>query len=112
MKVQGVEASLEATPDRVRDLAEGCVRFVERALGVRLDYAPDTLSILDHYLEEGRKSAAERPEAAALLAHAAGAYFGEVVRRRYPSWWRLDAMTRHSGGSSLSPSTSRSARSS
>ena len=25
-----------------------------------------------------------------MVAHAAGAYFGEVVRRRYPSWWRLD----------------------
>jgi len=87
------QASQEATreaPDRVRDLAEGCVRFVEQALGVRLDYASETLSLLDHYLEEGRKSARERPETAALLAHAAGAYFGEVVRRRYPSWWRLE----------------------
>jgi hypothetical protein len=25
-----------------------------------------------------------------LLAHAAGAYFGEVVRRRHASWWRTD----------------------
>jgi len=93
MKAQDVQDSEEArvaTPDRVRDLAEGCVRFVEKALGVRLDHTPETLSILDHYLEEGRKSAAERPEMATLLAHAAGAYFGEVVRRRYPSWWRLE----------------------
>jgi hypothetical protein len=79
----------------VRELAEACVRFVERAIGVRLDYEPETLSILDHYVEQSRKAAAERPEAAAptvtaLVAHTAGAYLGEVVRRRYPSWWRIE----------------------
>jgi hypothetical protein len=77
-------------PQAVQDLAEACVRFVERAIGLRLDYEPETLSILDHYLEQGRSSTGERPEAAVLVAHAAGAYFGEVVRRRYPSWWRVE----------------------
>ena len=80
----------EPAPDRVRDLAEACVRFVERAVGVKLDYEPETLSILDHYLGGARPAAGERPAAGVLVAHAAGAYFGEVVRRRYPSWWRLD----------------------
>ena len=80
----------EPPPDRVRDLAEACVRFVERSVGVKLDYEPETLSILDHYLAGARAAAAEKPAAGALVAHAAGAYFGEVVRRRYPSWWRLD----------------------
>jgi hypothetical protein len=79
-----------SAPPAVKDLAEACVQFVERALGVRLDYEPETLSILDHYLGEGRQAAGERLEAAALVAHAAGAYFGEVVRRRYPSWWRVE----------------------
>jgi hypothetical protein len=82
--------SVEAAPDRVRDLAEACVRFIERAVGVKLDYEPETLPILDHYLAGARADAGERPAAGALVAHAAGAYFGEVVRRRYPSWWRLD----------------------
>lgn len=77
-------------PDRVRELAEGCVVFVERALGVKLDYEAETLSVLDHYVEEGRKAAREKPETAILLAHTVGAYFGEVVRRRYPSWWRAE----------------------
>lgn len=77
-------------PARVRELAEGCVVFVERALGVKLDYEAETLSVLDHYLEEGRKAAREKPETAILLAHTVGAYFGEVVRRRYPSWWRAE----------------------
>jgi hypothetical protein len=80
----------EQAPERVRDLAEGCVRFVEQSLGIRLDYAAETLSVLDHYVEGGRKAARERPETALVLAQTAGAYFGEVVRRRYPSWWRLE----------------------
>jgi hypothetical protein len=79
-----------AAPDRVRDLAEGCVRFVEQALGVKLDYEPETLSLLDHYVEQARAAAAAQPTAAALVAHLAGAYFGEVVRRRHPSWWRAE----------------------
>jgi hypothetical protein len=81
---------LAEAPERVRDLAEACVRFVERAIGVKLDYAPETLPLLDHYLAEARVTAGERPAAGALVAHAAGAYFGEVVRRRYPSWWRME----------------------
>jgi len=80
----------EPPPERVRDLAEACVRFVERSVGVKLDYEPETLSILDHYLTGARPAAGERPAAGVLVAHAAGAYFGEVVRRRYPSWWRLE----------------------
>lgn len=79
-----------AAPARVRDLADGCVRFVERALGVKLDYEPETLSVLDHWVEQGRKEIDTRPTTAAIVAHAAGAYFGEVVRRRFPSWWRAD----------------------
>ena len=79
-------------PERVGELAEACVRFVERAIGVKLDYQAETLSLLDHYLEEGRKAAREKPETAALVAHAAGAYFGEVVRRRHASWWRAEGI--------------------
>lgn len=87
---RGEGAQPEPAPAQVRDLAEGCIRFVERALGVRLDYEAETLSILDHYLEESRKVARERAEATLVVAHTAGAYFGEVVRRRYPSWWRME----------------------
>ncbi len=79
-------------PERIGELAEACVRFVERAIGVKLDYQAETLSLLDHYLEEGRNAAREKPETAALVAHAAGAYFGEVVRRRHASWWRVEGI--------------------
>ncbi|HVY44679.1 MAG TPA: DUF6278 family protein [Minicystis sp.] len=78
-------------PERVVELAAACVRFVERALGVRLDYEPETLSVLDHYVESARHEAAAKPEALAVVAHAAGAYFGEVVRRRHRAWWRAEA---------------------
>lgn len=81
----------EPAPGPVADLAEGCVRFVEKALGVRLDYTPETLPVLDHYLAEARGDAAAHEETLDLLAQAGGAYFGEVIRRKHPSWWRMDS---------------------
>ena len=78
-----------APPDAVAELADACVRFVERKLGVRLDYSPETLPLLDHYLLEARAEVRDRPELIPLLVNAAGAYFGEVVRRRVPSWWHM-----------------------
>jgi hypothetical protein len=86
----GAEPPLAEAPQAVRDLAEACVRFVERSLGVRLDYEPETLSLIDHYVEEGRKAGHERPETLPLLAQTVGAYLGEVVRRRHKSWWRTE----------------------
>ncbi|HTN82644.1 MAG TPA: hypothetical protein VL242_03135 [Sorangium sp.] len=90
-----VESALSAAavappPPAVEDLAEGCVRFVERALGVRLDYRPETLPVLDHYLEQARRATSEKVEALPVVAHMAGVYFGEVIRRRHASWWRMD----------------------
>jgi hypothetical protein len=77
-------------PEPIADLAAACVRFVEKALGVKLDYTPETLPILDHYLEQARGAVAGRSEALPLLAQSAGAYFGEVIRRKHPSWWRTE----------------------
>lgn len=76
-------------PEAVAELASSCVRFVERKLGVRLDYTPETLPLLDHYLAEARSEVRDRPELLPLLVNGAGAYFGEVVRRRIPSWWHM-----------------------
>jgi len=78
-----------APPDAVAELADACVRFVERKLGVRLDYSLETLPVLDHYLVQARTEVRDRPELIPLLVNAAGAYFGEVVRRRVPSWWHM-----------------------
>jgi hypothetical protein len=92
----GASRGLPPSPQTVVDLAASCVRFVQRALGVRLDYRPETLPLLDHWLRGGGQVLREgdagpgRPAATALVAHAAGAYLGEVVRRRHASWWRAE----------------------
>lgn len=77
-------------PDPVAELAGGCVRFVKQALGVKLDYQPETLPVLDHYLKLAREATSVRAEALPVVAHMAGAYFGEVIRRRHASWWRIE----------------------
>jgi hypothetical protein len=82
--------ALAPPPPAVHELAEGCRAFVKAALGVELDYEPETLSVLDHYVEQAREAAVAQPDTLHLLAHAVGAYFGEVVRRRYASWWQMD----------------------
>jgi hypothetical protein len=71
---------LSLPPPEIADLADSCVRFVRDALGLELDYTTDTLPILDHYLRERARGASEA--VIDLLAPAAGAYFGEVVRRQ------------------------------
>ncbi len=82
-------------PQEILDLAKACVGFVERAIGVRLDFTLETLPLLDHYLAGarnvllGHEKAEVGAPSAELLAQAAGAYVGEVVRRRHPCWWRL-----------------------
>jgi hypothetical protein len=75
-------AVFEPPPSEIADLAAACVRFVHDALGMELDFTPETVPILDHYLKERAKGAGE--ELLDLLAPAAGAYFGEVVRRHMP----------------------------
>jgi hypothetical protein len=100
----------EVPPSEIADLAAACVRFVHDALGLTLDYTPETLPILDHYLKERGRGAATAPALGGgashgaatapalrggaspaandavldLLTPAAGAYFGEVVRRHMP----------------------------
>jgi hypothetical protein len=66
-------------PPEVHELAQACVGFVQQALGFTLDYAAETLPVLDHFL---RGQVREAGAAAELVTSAAGAYFGEVVRRR------------------------------
>ena len=83
--------TIDDAPEAVRDLALGCSRFVRDALGVELDFTPDTLPILDHYLLQIARDLGARDEALALIVSCAGAYFGEVVRRSLPgSRWHLE----------------------
>lgn len=73
-----------APPGAVFELAERAVEFVRKAVGLTLDYTPETLPVLDHYLTQVPQ---DQPEIAALVASAAGAYFGEVARRACAGSW-------------------------
>jgi hypothetical protein len=88
---------LPEPPPFIAEMTDACVRFVEAALGLKLDYSPETLPLLDHYISSRRTELvsngvgdigiAGRPEVIGLVARAAGAYFGEVVRRQFRSFW-------------------------
>jgi hypothetical protein len=41
---------LDPVPPRVREYADQAVAYVQRALGIKLEYDSDTLPVLDHYL--------------------------------------------------------------
>jgi hypothetical protein len=74
-------------PAQVAELAAACVRFVATRYNAALDFAPETLSFVDHWLREARADLSERPEAADLVQAAAGAYLGEVIRRVFGGHW-------------------------
>ena len=96
-----------AAPERIREYAEQAVAYVQRALGVKLEYDSDTLPVMDHYLrtvptnraiegdDDGGADLAkpaianEQTAAVQLVLATAGAYFGEVVRRRNGGRWEL-----------------------
>jgi hypothetical protein len=76
----------DALPARVREYADEAVAYVRRALGVSLEYDSDTLPLLDHYL---RTVPSDQPATLQLVLSTAGAYFGEVVRRRLGGRWEM-----------------------
>jgi hypothetical protein len=78
----------DPVPVRVREYAEQAVEYVRRAIGLKLEYDSDTLPLLDHYLRSVQGSA---PETMRLVITTAGAYFGEVVRRRLGGRWEINA---------------------
>jgi hypothetical protein len=71
-------------PPEVADFADQAVTYVRAAIGVTLEFNSETLPVLDHYLKTAGDA---RPSATALIAATAGAYFGEVVRRRLGGQW-------------------------
>jgi len=77
---------IDPTPLRVREYADQAVAYVQRALGVKLEYDSDTLPVLDHYL---RTVPADQPAALKLVVATSGAYFGEVVRQLLGGRWEL-----------------------
>src|SRR5689334_986588 len=76
----------DAVPARIREYADQVVEYVRRALGVTLEYDSDTLPLLDHYL---RTVPDQQAATLKLVLATAGAYFGEVVRRRLGGRWEV-----------------------
>src|SRR5262245_37693090 len=77
---------LDSVPPRVREYADQAVAYVQRALGIKLEYDSDTLPVLDHYL---RTVPDDQPAALQLVVATSGAYFGEVVRKHLGGRWEL-----------------------
>lgn len=86
----------QAAPEIIDELAAACVRFVHDTIQVELDYTPETLPLLDHYLGVARGLLAEKLELRELVLRAAGAYFGEVLRRRLNGYWLIPSEDVHS----------------
>jgi hypothetical protein len=78
---------MDPTPPRVREYADQAVAYVQRALGIKLEYDSNTLPVLDHYL---RTVPEDEPAARDLVVATAGAYFGEVVRQLLGGRWEQD----------------------
>src|ERR1041385_1697832 len=76
-------------PAEILELAENCRSFVFQAIGIELDYEAETLPILDEYVRRASTTVDDRPDAARLVAATAGAYYGEVVRRRLDGFWQI-----------------------
>jgi hypothetical protein len=53
-------------PPVIEQLSGACVRFVQQALAMPLDFTPETLPILDHYVRERGRD--EREEISRLMA--------------------------------------------
>jgi hypothetical protein len=81
------ERQLEPAPPAVAELCAACMRFVASKYKVPLDGTPDTLSLVDQYVREGREAIKERPETLDLVAPAVGAYLGEVMRQEFGAEW-------------------------
>lgn len=85
----------EAPPPGIAELSEACRQYVQRATGLLPDYCPETLPLVDYYLDQVRDSTNERPELLPLVVRAVGAYFGEVVRRQVPGFWIIPSLDAH-----------------
>ena len=92
-----------AGPERVPDgpdaeiveLSAACRQYVGSAFGIELDFSPETLPLLDHYVKGARADVAGRPQLLPLMARVVGAYFGEVARRHLGLFWYLPSADAH-----------------
>lgn len=76
-----------SVPTEVANFAEQAVEYVQRSIGIVLEYNSETLPVLDHYL---RQIPDDEPGARELVIATAGAYYGEVVRRHLGGTWVVE----------------------
>lgn len=76
-------------PSVAQELAAACVRFVATKYKVALDFSPDTLSLVDQYVQDARKEGVTA-ETLPVVEGAVGAYLGEVIRRAHGGFWDCD----------------------
>ena len=90
-----LEDILRGAPPGIADLAAAACQYVERAVGVGVDFTPETLPIVDHYVVLARHEVEERPELLPLIARALGAYFGQIVVRELGGFWHVPSEDEH-----------------
>jgi len=90
-----VAGGVGAAPAEVVELAAALRDYVRRAVGLAVDGAPETLPLVDHYVDLVRAERAQRPEVVMVVAPALGAYFGELLRQRIGGFWRLPSQDVH-----------------
>ncbi|MBN2192784.1 MAG: hypothetical protein JW751_08190 [Polyangiaceae bacterium] len=76
-------------PSEVAELVAALREYVWRVVGIAVDGTPETLPLVDHYVELVRAEREKRPEILDLVVVALGAYFGEVLRRQIGGFWHL-----------------------
>ena len=94
-----MKSQLEDAPHEIETLANLCVTHVKNRFGFELDFGIDTLSVLDVFIDAVVKDECEgvmpptgdrrRAHLLHLLAPTVGAYWGEVLRRRFGGRWRF-----------------------
>jgi len=66
-------------------LSNDCVEAVRDSLGIDLDFTADTLPLADHLC----RGLPRDPKTLEQASRMVGAYFGEVVRRRFGCRWHM-----------------------
>jgi hypothetical protein len=81
-------------PAPVQPFYDAAKKYVQRAVGVELDYSEESLAYVDHYImATARAEAADQrlgPEVLALVAPALGAYLGQVAIKRFGGKWVVE----------------------
>lgn len=78
-------------PDLVLELAASAFRMVKQSVKIDLDFTPETLPLLDHYIKTAHEASTTSEDLRQLIATSAGGYFGEVVRRYIPgARWHIE----------------------